>query len=496
MADKINFLSGDFDTVRQELLNKLKGLPGWKDLVESGVGSTLLRLFCYTFDALSYRLNIIANENFISTCQIKEDMLKIVKFLNYKPKRAIPSYGEVKVYIRTANPSNIVLPQGTRFSTSGNITFYSLNENELLAGDKELIIKVLQGIQKEENYKSDGIANQEFILNSSNTDYYIGGKIWPNSDYEYSGIKVYIDDEEWDEVDTLVNSVSTDTVYVVEQYSDYSVKIIFGDNEFGKIPNSGSSIKFIYNLNIGKYGNVNIGSIVSVLDTINDIIGNPITLYVEQSESFLNGGDPETLDEIRNNAPLFNKSGDRAITKEDIVAIINANFSGILDTYILAEEDKNSPNFKEMNQITIGILLEDTNGSPLVANGENYLSYYENVDFLLKQKRSQTVHYKYIIPEEIEILFKVNYKKFDGYNDSTVRAAIQASIEKYLLDNGRLGILIKYSDIVAIIENVSAGVDYCYLNMKKSTDSTYGTINIQCEETQFPISGNITMTRI
>ncbi len=499
MADRINLLAGDFDTIRAELINKLSVLPGWKDQVESGVGSSLVRMFSYVADLLNYRVNVLANENYLDTAQIKENMLKIIKLLNYKVKRAVPSHGDLKLWLKNASANNIVIPQGTRLSTSDNILFYTVFENEILAGDKEITVKATQGIQKEVSFVSDGSKNQEFLLNSTSKEYYIGDAIWPNSEYEYSGLTVYVDDVEWTEIDSLVNATANDTDYYAEQYSDYALRIVFGDGDLGKIPPTGSIIKFVYNLNIGKFGNVNAGSINRVLDTISDTAANPVTIYVTQDTSFLNAGDPEDIESIRDNAPKYYTTGDRAITNDDITALINANFSNILDIYILAEEDKNPPNFKEFNQITIGLLLQDTDGSPLIpsTNGENYLSYYESVDELIKKKRSITVHRKYIIPEPVEIMFKITYKKYDGYTDSSTRAAIQTAIENYLLEYGRLGATVKYSDIVYAIEALSS-IDWCYLEMRRSTDASYSTQNIACGETEFPVKATgtyLTLTR-
>ena len=488
MADRINYLAGDFDSIRAELNAKLSVLPGWKDNVEGGVGTSLVRMFSYVADLLCYRVNVLANENYLDTVQIKENIMKIIKLLNYKVKRAVPSHGEVTLYLKTAAANNIVIPQGTRLSTADNIMFYTVYENEIIIGQKEITVKVVQGVEKEISYISAGSKNQEFILNSDNKNYYIGDAIWPNSEYEYSGLTIYVNDAEWTEIDSLVNATANDTNYYAEQYSDYAIKIVFGDNELGAIPTNGSTIKFVFNLNIGKFGNVNAGAISKILDTVKDTDENPITLYVRQNASFLNGGDPEELETIRANAPKYFTTGDRAITDEDITAMINSNFSNILDIYILAEEDKNPPNFKEFNQITIGLLLKDTDGWPLVpdTNGENYLSYYESVDELIKRKRSITVHRKYTIPEPIEILFKVDYHKFSGFSNSSTEAKIQAAIEAYLLAYGRLGSTLKHSDIIYAIESLDC-IDWCYLQMKRSTDASYSTQNITCAFTEFPI---------
>jgi hypothetical protein len=492
MADRILTLSGDFDTIRTELNAKLSVLDGWKDNVEGGMGSSLIRMFSYVADLLSYRMNVLANENYLDTAQIKENMMKIIKLLNYKVKRAVPSHGEVTLWIKEASANNIVIPQGTKLSTGDNVLFYTVYENELIAGEKEITVKVVQGVEKEVSYTSAGTKNQEFLLNSDSKSYYIGDAIWPNSEYEYSGLKVYVDDEEWEEIDSLVNADADGENYYAEQFSDYALKIVFGDGTFGAIPTNNKLIKFVYNLNIGKFGNVNAGSITKVLDTVSDTEALPVSMYVTQSQSFLNAGDPETLEEIRANAPKYFTTGDRIVTEDDITAMINANFSNILDIYILSEEDKNPPNFKEFNQITIGLLLKDTDGTPLVPskNGENYLSYYESVDELIKQKRTITVHRKYIIPEPVEVMFKVNYRKYSGYTDSQARSAIQDAIEQYLLDYGRLGSIVKYSDIIYAIDSLSE-IDWCYLEMKRTTDASYSTQNIEMSDTEFPVEATI-----
>ncbi len=126
--------------------------------------------------------------------------------------------------------------------------------------------------------------------------------------------------------------------------------------------------------------------------------------------------------------------------------------------------------------------------SPL-KNGENYYSFYEDVDKLISQKRLITVFRKYIIPTPIEIKFKVTYKKFEGYSDAAAKAAIQRAIEQYLLEYGRLGSIIKHSDIIYMIESLSC-IDWCFVLMKKSGSSFYSSENIVCGEREFPVKSS------
>jgi hypothetical protein len=478
MSNRITPLSGSLETIRYELIQKLKSLDGFKDQTESSIGMTIIRLFSYVADVLSYRINVLSNENYLETCQIKDNMLKLIKILNYKPKRAIPSNGEVNLYIREAGLANIVIPQGTKLSTADGILFYTMYENELIAGSKTLTAQIVQGIQKEEFVKSSGDKNQEFILNSTNKNYYFGDTILPGTADEYKA--------EWTEVDSLANAEATDNFYYLETISDYAVKVVFGDNIFGKIPPANANIKFQYNLNLGKYGNVNQYTITSILDNISDIVLDPVNVYVDHLESFLNGGDPENIEEIRSNAPNYFKAGDVAITDQGFIALIRNNFSNILDVFVYGEEDVTPPNFKLYNQVNILILLADTDGSPLepTTNNENYLSFYRDVDNLIKAKRGLTVWRKYIVPTAVKLQFKVRYGRIAGYTNSELQAAITGVIEGYLRTYGRLATTIKTSDIIHDIEEIE-GIDYCYLEIKRDTDTAYSTENITTGETEF-----------
>ncbi len=213
MADKINYLASDFETIRNEINAKLSVLDGWRDLNESSVGSILVRLFSYVADMLLYRINVLSNENFLDLVSIKDNLLKIVKLLNYKVRRAIPSYGEVKLYLKNPSGSNIIIPKGTKLSTNDGILFYTMFEEEIIANETEIVVNVVQGVRQEVVYYSNGKKNQEFILNQNNKNYYIGGDIFVSDNYKFKGVTVYVDDEEWTEIDSLVNATSEDKVY-------------------------------------------------------------------------------------------------------------------------------------------------------------------------------------------------------------------------------------------------------------------------------------------
>lgn len=95
----INFSAYDYDTIKQSLLDYLKiyHAESFSDFIESSELIALLELFAYTAEQLSYRADMLAHENFITTAQRKQSILKLAKLISYKAFRNYPASGLVKL---------------------------------------------------------------------------------------------------------------------------------------------------------------------------------------------------------------------------------------------------------------------------------------------------------------------------------------------------------------------------------------------------------------
>lgn len=96
---QINFTSFDFDTVRESLLQYLQIYypEDFNDFIESSEMIALLELFAYTAELLAYRTDVAAHENFITTAQRKQSILRLAKLISYSASRNIPARGLVKI---------------------------------------------------------------------------------------------------------------------------------------------------------------------------------------------------------------------------------------------------------------------------------------------------------------------------------------------------------------------------------------------------------------
>lgn len=96
---QINFTSYDYDTVKESLLQYLKiyHAEHFNDFIESSELIAMLELFAYVAELLAYRVDTMSHENFITTAQRKQSILKLARLISYSASRNIPARGLVKI---------------------------------------------------------------------------------------------------------------------------------------------------------------------------------------------------------------------------------------------------------------------------------------------------------------------------------------------------------------------------------------------------------------
>lgn len=96
---QVNFAAWDFETIKESLLDYLKLYfpEDFNDFIESSELIALLELFAYIGELTAYRFDLNAHENFITTAERKESVLRLAKLLSYTANRNIPARGLVKI---------------------------------------------------------------------------------------------------------------------------------------------------------------------------------------------------------------------------------------------------------------------------------------------------------------------------------------------------------------------------------------------------------------
>ena len=96
---QINFSAWDFNTIKESLIDYLKLYypEDFNDFTENSDLIAILELFAYVGELFAYRYDLNAHENFISTAERKESILRLAKLLSYNASRNIPARGLVKI---------------------------------------------------------------------------------------------------------------------------------------------------------------------------------------------------------------------------------------------------------------------------------------------------------------------------------------------------------------------------------------------------------------
>ena len=94
-----DFKSYDFETLRRTMVSYLKeNYPDdFNDFVESSEYVALIDLIAYIAQALSFRVDLNARENFLETAERRNSVLRLARLINYNAKRNKPATGLLKM---------------------------------------------------------------------------------------------------------------------------------------------------------------------------------------------------------------------------------------------------------------------------------------------------------------------------------------------------------------------------------------------------------------
>jgi len=115
--DKINFVSFDYESVKESLIQymKLYYAEQFNDYIETSELIAVIDAFAVVAEQLAYRIDMASHENFISTAERKQNILKLAKLISYNSSRNLPARGLVKI-TSISTTESIIDSQGNDIS--------------------------------------------------------------------------------------------------------------------------------------------------------------------------------------------------------------------------------------------------------------------------------------------------------------------------------------------------------------------------------------------
>ena len=125
-----DFKSYDFETLRRTMVAYLReNYPDdFNDFVESSEYVALIDLIAYISQALSFRVDLNARENFLETAERRNSVLRLARLINYNAKRNQPATGTLKID-SISTTQDVADSSGTNLANSNIIWNDSANSN-------------------------------------------------------------------------------------------------------------------------------------------------------------------------------------------------------------------------------------------------------------------------------------------------------------------------------------------------------------------------------
>ena len=169
-----DFKSYDFETLRRTMVSYLReNYPDdFNDFVESSEYVALIDLIAYIAQALSFRVDLNARENFLETAERRNSVLRLARLINYNAKRNKPATGLLKID-SISTTQDVVDSTGTNLATQTIIWNDSANSNY-----REQFTAILNAANQtgqlfgnpRESESIGGIDTEVYTLSSNQTD--------------------------------------------------------------------------------------------------------------------------------------------------------------------------------------------------------------------------------------------------------------------------------------------------------------------------------------
>ncbi|HUO69794.1 MAG TPA: baseplate J/gp47 family protein [Solirubrobacteraceae bacterium] len=335
MQPAIDYTNKDFASLRQALLELAQlRLPEWTDRSPADLGVLLVDLFAYMGDIVLYYQDRIASEAFLATAVERRSVIQLLRLIGYELQGPIASTAALTLVFNApaaGAATTVTVPKGAQFATKDSTpqTFEYLGADLTidLAGDRVSTrpdgTLVYQGLPVRH---SRSIAAAVIGTGTGEPDQALA---LPQSPAILETVAVTIDEgagqQPWNRRANLLYHAADDGQVTLSgpDSADYMIQvddagvswIVFGDGVYGKRPAAGATIRAAYAVGGGTVGNVAAGAITDKKSQIAqlDSVTNPAPA--------VGGTDAETTDHAVRFGPLAFRSGERAVTLGDFVAL-------------------------------------------------------------------------------------------------------------------------------------------------------------------------------
>ena len=311
----------DFDEVKNNLKVFMRNQSEFKDYDFEGSGlSALLDVLAYNTHYLGFNANMLANEMFLDSAQLRSSVVSHAKTLGYTTRSSTAAKAVVDVFLNTTNAS-ATMPAGTVFTSSvGNTSYQFVTTQSVTAFNSGSFVQfnnvtIAEGSFVATRYTVDTQnVEQRFVINDDRADTTTLTIKVQNSATD-TGSATYT------RATDIAGLTSTSNVYFLQEVEDGKFEVYFGDGILGNAVEDGNIIIMNYVVtNKGAANGASAFSSSAAIDTVNSV-------NVRTVSNSAGGSEPESIESVKYNAPLDYASQGRCVTTEDYKTYVRQLFA-------------------------------------------------------------------------------------------------------------------------------------------------------------------------
>ena len=461
-SNKLVVSDFDFDNIKSNLKTFLQDQTQFSDYNFEGSGfAILLDTLAYNTHYLGFNANMLANELYLDSADIRKNIVSLAKMLGYTPASPRAPIANVNILLNNATGASVTMDKGTVFTSTVEGLTYQFVTNE------DVTITPADGVYRFSNVNlyEGTLVTYRYTVDSSDVDQKF---IIPSVNADTSTLKVTV---QTSSVDTSISTytlatglkslTATTKTYFLQETDTGKFEIYFGDGVLGQNLADGNIVILEYIVtNKTEANGASIFTLSGSIDSFTNV-------SVSTNSSAQGGSEAETKESIRFNAPLQYTAQDRAVTTTDYETIIKSIYPNALSVSAWGGEDDETPVYG-----VVKIAIKAASGSTLTDATK------QNIITSLQPYNVASVRPEIIDPETTSIILNVN-AKYDKKSTIKTAETLQSEIINAITDYNTNTLqsfdsVFRYSKLTGIIDDVDNAIlsNITTLNIRKSFTPT------------------------
>ena len=445
-SNKLEVSDFDFDNIKSNLKTFLQSQSEFQDYNFEGSGfAVLLDTLAYNTHYLGFNANMLANEMYLDSADIRKNIVSLAKMLGYTPSSVRTPTASINVLINNGSGSSVTMTKGTVFTSTVNGTSFQFINNA------DIITTPVNGVYNFSDVEiyEGTLVTFRYTVDTTDTDQRF---IIPSSLVDTSTLVVKVQTSSTNTTTStytlatgLANVQSTSKVYFLQEAEDDKFEVYFGDDTIGvKLADD--------NIVILEY-------IVSNVDAANGAstftpattIGGFSDITVTTNSNAQGGTFAESKESIRFNAPLQYSSQNRAVTTSDYESLVRSIYPNASSVSAWGGEDDETPIYG-----TVVIAIKAASGSTLTTATK------QSIVTQLKKYNVASVRPVIVDPETTFILITSSVKydeKLTTKTATTLKSDITSVLSNFN-DNTlqKFDGVFRYSKVTSLIDDTDTSI--------------------------------------